>query len=360
MRILIACGGTGGHIFPGLSLYRALKKIHSDADIILVLDKRATTASIVTEEFPHVYLALASPRFKFDLQDAFGVLQLLKGILQSLKIIIRMRPEVVIGFGGYASFFPVFFSWIFRRKTIIHEANVVPGRANRVLAYLVDKIAIGFAKTGDYFKANSSKVALTGNPLRPNLTKLEKTLAYDFFGFYPNKFTILVMGGSQGAHKINSAFINAVRLMEHKSEFQFIHLCGAGDHSFLKGSYADLGVKARIFAFFSAMEYAYSAADMVISRAGATSISEIAIFGLPLILIPYPYVRMHQVKNARYFKEHNAAILIEEKELSPLILKDKILELFDNPNLRESMSRNILKLSRTQADESLVNLLLNE
>jgi len=199
MRIIIACGGTGGHIFPGLSLYHALKKTQSEANIVLVLDKRAISASIDIEEYPHIYICLAPLRFKFDLQNIIVVLKLLKGIIQSLKIILKIRPDIVVGFGGYASFFIVFFARIFRIKTVIHEQNVVPGRANWILAHLVGKVAVGFAKTRDYFGVSPSRITLTGNPLRPNLAKkIEKTHAYDFFGLYPDKFTILVMGGSQG------------------------------------------------------------------------------------------------------------------------------------------------------------------
>ena len=360
MRIIIACGGTGGHIFPGLSLYHALKKPQSEADIVLVLDKRAISTSIDIEELPHIYICLAPLRFKFDLQNIIVVLKLLKGILQSLKIILKFRPDIVVGFGGYASFFLVFFARIFRIKTVIHEQNVVPGRANWILAHLVDKVAVGFAKTRDYFGVSYSKITLIGNPLRPNLAKIEKARAYDFLGLYPDKFTILVMGGSQGAHKINSTFLKAISLIKDKSMLQIIHLCGEQDLCFLKNSYKDLVVNSKTFAFFSTMEYAYSAADIAISRAGAISISEAAVFGLPLILIPYPYVRRHQVNNARYFSENNAAILIEEENLYPEILRDKILELFQNSGLRESMSRNISMLYRPKANESLADLVLND
>lgn len=358
MRILIACGGTGGHIFPGLSLYRALKKRQPDTEIVLVLAKRAISTSIIREEFPHVYISVVPLRFKFDLQDAIIILKLLKGIVQSLKVLLRFRPDIVVGFGGYASFFLVFFAWIFRIKTIIHEQNVTPGRANCILAYFAKKIAIGFAKTKDYFGINSFKVRFTGNPLKPGLVRIEKSQAYEFLGLHSNKFTILVMGGSQGAHRINTAFLKAVSLVKDKSGFEIIHLCGQKDRSFLSNSYKDLGIRARIFSFFGPMEYVYSAVDIVISRAGAASINEIAFFGLPSILIPYPYVGGHQIKNACYLCENNAAILIEEKNLHPEGLKDRILELFNNTSLQKLISKNILMFSRPSADESLVDLVL--
>ncbi|MFC1658067.1 undecaprenyldiphospho-muramoylpentapeptide beta-N-acetylglucosaminyltransferase [Candidatus Omnitrophota bacterium] len=360
MKIIIACGGTGGHIFPGVSLYRSLTKIQAGADILLALDKREASDSIVGDEFRRVYLALTPLRFKLDLQSVVVVLKLFKGVFQSLRVIIAIRPDVVVGFGGYASFFLVFFARVFRIKTIIHEQNVMPGRANRILAYISDKVAVGFSGTKDYFGVNSSKVALTGNPLRQDLIQLNKAAACDFLGLSSGKFTILVMGGSQGAHKINSVFFQAVSLLERKSEFQVIHLCGEKDYLWLKNGYGDAGISARAFSFFGAMENAYSAADMVISRAGAVTISEVASFGLPLILIPYLYAHGHQIQNAAYVAKNNAAILIEEKDLYPEFLRDKVLELFHRPELRESMGRNISRLHRPGASESLAGLVLND
>ena len=359
MKILIACGGTGGHIFPGLSLYNALKKKQSQINILLALDRRTTTSIIVTGDYPCVYLSLVPLKFKFDLQNALLGLKLLKGIFQSLLVLLKFRPCVVVGFGGYASFFLVFFAWIFRIKTVIYEPNVIPGLANWILAYLTKEIAIGFPPTKEYFGVNSRKVKFTGNPLRPNLIRIEKVAACGFLGLSADKFTILVMGGSQGSHKINMATLLAVSKILDKTNFQVIHLSGKTDYFFLESGYKDSGIKARVFSFFEPMEYAYSASDIVISRAGSASISEIVFFGLPSILIPYPYVRGHQIENAQYLCQNNAANMIKDENLNPEILKTKILELFDNPLLRESMSKSALKLSRLQADESLADLVLN-
>jgi len=359
MRVLIACGGTGGHIFPGLSLYDAFKKREKVADILLVVDKREISSFIVPENYRRIYICLVPIRFNFNLHSLTIVLKLLRGIFQSAAVLIKFKPDVVIGFGGYASFFIVFFAGILGIKTLIHEPNVVPGRANLMLAYFTDKIACGFAHTKEHFGRNSFKVEITGNPLRPSLIRTERKRAREFFGLQPDRFTILVMGGSQGAHKINTVFIEAVNLIEDKSGFQVIHLCGRQDYPSLKSSYRNSGIRAEVFPFFAQMGYAYSAADMVISRAGAISITEIAFFGLPAVLIPYPYVRGHQLENARHLARNNAAVVIEEESLDPEILNGKILELFNNPALRRSMGENILKFSKLKADEALADLALN-
>ncbi len=358
MKILIACGGTGGHIYPGLSLYNILKKRQPESRILLVLVERAISFNIVTEELPHIYISLPQPRLKLNLQIHYVILKLLKGILQSLRIIVNFKPHLVVGFGGYASFLLVLFAWVFRIKTVIYEQNVIPGRANRLLSYITKKIAVSFKETEDYFGINASKVEYTGGLLRPNLNRVLKSYARVSLGLTQDKFTILIMGGSQGAHKINIVAFSAISLLDDKTKFQIIHLCGAKDHSFLYNGYRDLGIEARVFIFLKQMQYAYSAADMVISRAGAVSISELAYFGLPSILIPYPYICAHQVENAKYLFKDNAAILLEEKSLNPGVLMQKILELSNNQDLRESMSKNILKFSNTKANERLADLVM--
>ncbi|MFH1338331.1 MAG: undecaprenyldiphospho-muramoylpentapeptide beta-N-acetylglucosaminyltransferase [Candidatus Omnitrophota bacterium] len=359
MKVLIACGGTGGHIFPGLSLYDALKAREGVADILLVVDKREISSFIVPENYPHVYVCLVPLKFNFNLQGLTIVLKLVRGILQSAALLLKFRPDVVVGFGGYASFFIVFFAGILGIKTLIHEPNVAPGRANLILAYFTDKISCGFGRTRDRFGRNSFKAELTGNPLRPSLNRIEKKRACGFFGLQWDRFTILVMGGSQGAHKINTVFFQAVSLLEEKSKFQVIHLCGRQDEPFLKGAYGDSGVRAEVFPYLAKMEYAYSAADMVISRSGAISITEFAFFGLPAVFIPYPYVRAHQLENALLLLRNNAAAVIEEENLNPEILKEKISQLFNNPALRSSMGKNLSKFSKPGADKALAELALN-
>lgn len=358
MKIVIACGGTGGHIYPGLSLYLALKKRLPDSDIILVLDNRAVSLSIVSQEFNYISLPFVPLNFKFDLQDIFIVLKLLKGIFRCFGILIFSRPDIVVGFGGYASFFLVFLASLFRIKTIIHEQNIRPGQANSVLAFFVNRIAVSFSQSRDYFRFNYNKVKLTGNPLRPNLVKIDQNRAREFFGLPLNKFTILVTGGSQGAHRINITFPEAIGLIKDKAKFQVIHLCGEKDYPYLTNLYKELDVEARVFSFLDTMEYAYSAADIIISRSGAATINEIAFFSLASIIIPYPYARSHQIENARYLFQDKATLLIEEKELSSEVLKDKILQLFSDARLRESIANNALGLLRTDADNSLANLVL--
>lgn len=341
MRIIIACGGSGGHLFCGLSLWAALKKRKGSKELLLVIDEKARGIN-------------------FDLHTSGIVLKLARGVFQNLKVLLEFKPQAVIGFGGRASFFAVFFARILGIKTLIFEPNLLPGRANRLLAYCVKMIAVGFAPTKEYFGARSFKVKLTGIPLRPHFSRNTKEQSFSFLRLAEGKFTILVMGGSQGSRRINREFLSAINLLPDKSGLQIIHLCGSRDLEFLESAYKDSAIKARIFTFLSEIEYAYSAADLVICRAGALSINELAYFGLPAILIPYPYAAGHQGENARYLWRHNAAVLIEEKELAPQILKEKILDLINRPQLREALGRNIRAFSTPAAAEALADLVLNE
>lgn len=359
MRILISCGGTGGHIFPGISLYNALLNRQGIEDMLLVFDKREVSSFIALGDYPHIYICQAQIKFNFNLQSLVVVLKLVKGIFQSLKVLLKFRPDVVVGFGGYASFFIIFFARLLGIKAVIHEQNLVPGRANRVLAGMVNQIAISFPETKDYFRGLSAKVKFTGLPLRQSLVKIDKVRAYEFFGLEPGRFTFLVMGGSQGSHKLNEIFFKAGNLFKDSRRFQVIHICGRKDLEFLENGYKDRGIRAAVFPFLKEMQYAYSAADAVISRSGAAAISEIIFFGLPSVLIPYPYAYKHQSENARYLSRNNAAMLIEEKEINPELLKERLSVLLDNPEFHRALGRHARDLFYPEAAAALAQAVLN-
>jgi len=358
MKVLIACGGTGGHLFPGLSLYQALKKENSKLNILLALDSRGVFSAVPGGPFPYIRICASSLKLKFNTEGLKSVFKLIKGAFQSLHIILSFRPDIVVGFGGYASFFLVFFAHAFKIKTVIHEANVTPGKSNRMLARFADKIAVSFDATQEAFSKFASRVRFIGNPLKPGLTRRKKQEAYDFFKLEEDKFTILVTGGSQGAEKINQAFLKAVLELKGILDFQVIHLCGNKGESSLRQSYKQAGIEARVFSFLAKMEYAYSVADIVISRSGAGSINECAFFGLPVIFIPYRFAGRHQIENALYLEKRKAAVLLKEEDSQSSQLKDQILSLFNNQELRKTMGYNILNVSVADADTQLAKLVL--
>ncbi|HTZ10883.1 MAG TPA: UDP-N-acetylglucosamine--N-acetylmuramyl-(pentapeptide) pyrophosphoryl-undecaprenol N-acetylglucosamine transferase, partial [Candidatus Margulisiibacteriota bacterium] len=272
------------------------------------------------------------------LRNVGGCFAFLKCSLQSLFILFEFRPDIVVGFGTLASVPMVFFAWLFRMKIIIHEQNVIPGKANRLMVKLADKIAISFPKTTEFLRREGKKIVLTGNPLRQELKPLNKKAALDFFRLKEGRFTILVTGGSQGSHNINMAFFKTVVAMPDKNKLQVIHLSGAGDYAMLKESYQDCGLDVRIMDFFQQMQYAYSASDLAICRSGAATISELVNFRLPAIIIPYPFAHRHQLANSALLSDAGSAIVLEEEELSVKSLGDILMKLMNNPGELSRMS----------------------
>ncbi len=376
VKILAITGASGGHIFPTLGFLDTLnnksrtflpqealytKKVrdkHKDIDVILVLPKKSITNQIKSFEYKFNYISISSIKLGFDFRNFSAILRFFKGSWESLIILLTFRPDVVVGFGSLVCIPMILFAWLFRIKTLIHEQNVIPGRANRFLGLFTDRIAISFAQTCDYFKDYKRKVVLTGNPIRKELSRIDKNKALDFFGFNSDKFTILVMGGSLGSQRINFAFLRAVSAMPDKSSFQVIHLAGAQDFDFLKNSYEDSNINSRLFNFLGPMQYAYSVCDLVISRSGATTIAELIFFGLPAILIPYPFAYRHQIANAKVLETIGSAIIVQDNNLDSDILSKNIEELINNPERIKAMRSYYDNIPRLNANDLLVEAVL--
>lgn len=366
VRVLVVTGASGGHMFPALSFLDTLKdKSRSLAqgedkdkkiDTLLVLS-RGIKSQIIPEGYKVKYLSISKIELCFNFRNFIAVLKFLKGSLESLLILLEFRPDIVVGFGSLNSVPMILFAWFFRIKTLIHEQNVILGRANRLLAKFADRIAISFTETQDYLKINPKKIVLTGNPIRQELKRIDRNKALSFFGFNNDKFTILVMGGSLGSHSINMAFQRALSLMRDNYRLQVIHITGTKDYDLLNKNYKDLNVniKAKLFTFLKDMQYAYSASDLVISRAGATTIAELINFRLPVILVPYPFAYKHQLNNAQVLERVGACFIINDNELTTNLLKKVIEPFINNPEKLENMRLSYNGLLKDNANELLVN-----
>jgi UDP-N-acetylglucosamine--N-acetylmuramyl-(pentapeptide) pyrophosphoryl-undecaprenol N-acetylglucosamine transferase len=359
VKVLAITGSSGGHIFPALGFLDTLNNKHKDIDILLVLPKKSITHQAENVKYKLNYISISSIKLSFDLRDFSAILRFFKGSLESIIILLTFRPDVVVGFGSLVCIPMILFARFLGMKTLIHEQNVIPGRANRFLAKFTDRIAVSFAQTGDYFKAHKRKVIITGNPIRKELNRIDKHKALDFFGFNSDKFTILVMGGSLGSHRINFAFLRAVSALSDKSSFQIIHLTGPADYDLLKNSYKDLNISLRLFAFLEPMQYAYSACDLAVSRAGATTIREIIFFGLAAIIIPYPFAHRHQIANARVLQTIGSGIIIQDNELDSDILRKNIENLINNPERIKAMRSSYDNIPRLNANDLLVEAVLS-
>ncbi len=348
VKILVVAGASGGHIFPALAfLEKALE--NPDCRALLILPKNCRVKNIRPEGFKIEYVDLPGK----------NLLDSLKGILSCFGLVIKFHPDAVIGFGTIVSFPIVILGWFLRAKTIIHEQNVLPGKANQVLAYFTDKIAVSFSRSKAYFKNNTSKVILTGNPLRKGLARVDKNKALVTLGLASDKFTLLVSGGSQGSHKINREFLKCVGLLKNRTDLQVIHLCGERDLGFLQKGYADLSVSAAVYSFYEQMQVVYSACDMIIGRAGATSIAEIAYFQIPSILVPYPYAAAHQSANANLLLEAGCAQVIKDEDLTADLLKQKLENYFFKRDFLDQARLGFSQFKQADAAGLLVKELLD-
>lgn len=357
MRILIASGGSGGHIFPAISLARELEK--EESDIVFVASRRCLDRTILeSAPYKKIFLSINPMPYKFGFRTFIFWAKLFSDSIHSIFILIRYRPDVVIGFGGYTAGTIVLLASLFGIKTVIHEQNAVPGRTNRFLDRLADKVAVSFSGTEKHFR--NREVVFTGNPLREESLRENRLEALERLGLDHDKITILVMGGSQGAVSLNRLVSESLTSLsgEIKKNVQLVHIAGKNYKADIKKRYEEKGVKGRVFEFMKNINDAYSACDLAISRAGAAAIFELAAFRKPMILIPYPDKRNNQRSNAEFFEKSGAAIFRDEKDLSAEELRDIIADLIENPEKRKMLSENAKKLSVIDGAKRLKEVVL--
>jgi UDP-N-acetylglucosamine--N-acetylmuramyl-(pentapeptide) pyrophosphoryl-undecaprenol N-acetylglucosamine transferase len=275
-------------------------------------------------------------------------------------ILVRHSPNAVIGFGGYVSSPVILAAYILRIPRIVHEQNVIPGRANNILFRFADRIAVSFEETKEYLGRFNCKAVFTGNPIRITLLNDDRPGSMKKLGLDRGKFTILIIGGSQGAHNLNKAFLQALTKLDKakSSSLQIIHITGILDYGWMSQAYKELGLEHRVFSFIDNIEEAYSASDLVVTRSGASAIFEIAYFARPMILIPYPFASNHQAENARIFSKGGAAVQIDEKEMSSSLIKDRIESLLDNRAMLDEMGKRAKNLSVPDSSYNLAGEVL--
>lgn len=355
MKILIASSGAGGHIFPAISAAQELKQ--HNLQIYFVTDKRCPEDLIIEKGFSLERLSVIRLDFSSFFSFLKSLIKLIQSFFESSAILRKIKPSVVIGFGGYATLPIVFIAGLLAIPIVIHEQNVIPGRANRLCDIFAKKIAVSFKETEKYF--DSRKTFFSGCPVRACLKKVEKEIAFKELNLNPEKFTILVIGGSAGSRKINEVFLEAISKFKGLSQLQVIHISGERDYDFVKNAYRNIAVEACCIAFLKKMGYAYSITDLAISRAGGSSLAELAFFGIPSILIPYPFAYNHQKANAAVFENHKASIVIEEKELSAERLNTEIFSLLSEKQALITMKKNAEKLASFDAPERLAEVVLS-
>ena len=359
MKFVIACGGTGGHLFPGLAVAEELRG--GGHDVMLLVSQKEIDARALgsfpdmpRETLPSVGLpSLFSPAaLKF-------FARLLASYRKCGAICAKFQPDAVLGMGGFTSIAPVAAAWRRGIPAFLHDSNAIPGKANRLGARFCREILLGFEECGRHFPGR--KVRVTGTPIRRELAGVvpSKAEARRALGLNPDRCTLLVMGGSQGAAGINRLMAEAVPGLAGL-DLQVVHLSGEKDAGNLRAGYASRGLTAVVLPFCDRMQDVYAAADLVVSRSGAASLTELSWFGLPGVLIPYPHAAEdHQTLNARIFERAGAAKILAESETSGASLAAMLKSLLSSGTSLESMAASAKSLAPREAAKRVAEVLMH-
>ena len=347
MNTVIACGGTGGHLFPGLAVAEVLRE--RGHEVMLIISEKEIDALAVSNRSEFRVEKLPSVGLPSPFSPAiFGFTRRFTESLSVCRRIYRsFKPQVVLGMGGFTSTAPILAGRMRGLPTFIHESNAIPGKANKLTARMVGAVMLGFKECAQFFPRVRTEI--TGTPIRAALRPMDRATARRNLGLEEDRATLLVMGGSQGATGINQAVIKSLPALQGLP-IQVIHLAGGRDEGLLADNYRRENIPAYVAAFHHSMEDVYSAADLAIARSGAASLAELAMFSLPSILIPFPYAAEdHQTRNAEIFARENAATIVKESEISTDLLPRKIRELINDPAKLAAMGKNASALAPKNA-----------
>ena len=349
MRVLIAGGGTGGHLFPGIAIAEAFIVKDPAGEILFVGTGNPMEVSTLSKKgFDHMNIVAEGFMRRGLWRQILSLLKIPFGLWQALRIIWRFDPDIIIGLGAYASAPVALAAKLTGKKIVIHEQNILPGFTNRILGRFADRIFISFPDNLGIFRP--SKTVITGNPVRREL------LAAKLDGKATEQLTVLVLGGSQGAHAINCAVIEALDRLKNPAQMTFVHQTGTKDAAWVAQAYESRGIKAIVEPFFVDMAGPYSSAHLIICRAGATTVSELMALGKPAIFIPFPFAaNNHQELNARYVADAGGAEVILEKDLSGAVLADRLDHYASHPEALRDMAKQTLTLARPDAADVIVD-----
>jgi UDP-N-acetylglucosamine--N-acetylmuramyl-(pentapeptide) pyrophosphoryl-undecaprenol N-acetylglucosamine transferase len=358
LRILISGGGTGGHIYPALALVKEIKKLNSSAEFLYIGTENGLESGIVKREnIPFKTIHITGFKRKLSFDNVKTISRFFKGVSDSKKYIKEFKPDVVIGTGGYVCGPVVYAASRLHIPTIIHEQNSVPGLTNKFLSRYVDKIAVCFEEAKQYFP--DKKVVMTGNPRASEVLKKDGMKGRTSVGLNSFQKSVLLVGGSRGARPINDAFLDALELVKNKN-YQFLYITGEVHYDAVLNKVKDVGNPDNVVIkpFIHNMPEVLSGVDLVVARAGATTLAELTALGLPSILIPSPYVtNNHQEKNARSLSDKGAAILRLEKELNGKQLVQDIDSILLDEKRLEEMKKASIKIGIPDAANRLYKLM---
>ncbi|MFC1858653.1 undecaprenyldiphospho-muramoylpentapeptide beta-N-acetylglucosaminyltransferase [Thermodesulfobacteriota bacterium] len=373
VRIAIAGGGTGGHLFPGIAIAQEIMTRKSKNRVLFISTGKPFELAVLAETgFDHASITSEGIKGREWKNQAKAIVKIPLGIIESAGILRGFKPHLVLGVGGYSSGPVAVAAWLLGIKIALHEQNIIPGLANRLLVYLASRIYVSFENT--QAKLRSRNIRITGNPIRKEILQLIKApnaSAPDQTGdpqenrrladLRPQKpFTVLVIGGSQGAHRINMAVKEALHHFRANITFFFVHQTGAKDEDEIKAAYGDVGIPSEVKSFFHDMAQQYQRADLVICRAGATTVAEVTAIGKGVIFIPYPFAADdHQALNARTLADVGAAEMILQKDLTGKLLAEKMEHYASHPAALSLMASRAKQFGRPHAAAAIVDDIYN-
>lgn len=361
MKIIVSGGGTGGHIYPALTLIDAIKLKRPDTEFLYVGTQRGLEADIVPKagiNFTALKLEGGLER-RFTLANISRAANAVWSIKRASDIVKDFKPSVVVGTGGYVCGPILLAASLMKVPTLIQEQNAVAGVTNKILSKFVDKIAVGTRDALKNFPRD--KTTYTGNPIRREVLDAKRFDGLKEFNFTDDKPTVLISGGSRGARSINEAMIGVLKSAAQINSAQFLHVTGKGEFDSVMKKLSDLDApNIKVVPYLYNMPQAMAMADLAIFRAGATGLAELTARGIPSILIPYPFAaENHQEFNAKSLVEAGAARMILNKDLTTEILSATLDELLSSPEKLKSMARASLSLGKPNAADEIADIILS-
>lgn len=357
-RLVIACGGTGGHLFPGIAVAEAWRA--RGGDVLLIISEKQID-QLATEGYGHLRFerqkSVAMPPIWSPRILGFGA-ALLRGIWENRRLLREFRADAVLGMGGFTSTAPLIAGRSRGLPTFIHESNAIPGRANLLNAKFSTRVLVGFAECAGHFggRQKAGAVDVVGTPLRPSVAaKPDRAESLARFGLRPDRRTLLVMGGSQGARRVNELVCESLARFP-ADRVQVLHITGPQDHEFARVAYekAPPALSTALLPFCADMQHALAVADLALCRSGASTLTELAYYGVPAVLVPYPFAAHdHQTRNAEVFSRPGAAELWPQGDLDPATFAARLTALLENADALGRMRQAMATLAAPDASDRI-------
>jgi len=352
MRLIVTGGGTGGHLFPAIAVAHGIQSRAPGSSILFAGTGRQIDSQALSGlGFEREIISFSGVKGLGAAGAARSAVRLPVALFQSWKVINRFKPDLVFAVGGYVTGPVLLAARLFRVPVCIHEQNSVPGLANRLAGMLANQVCISLPCEPSF---PEKKTVMTGNPVRKEILAAAETKTIR----NNRTMTLLILGGSQGAHRVNELMLEAATVLQAKSKgIRIIHQTGSGDEVMIRDGYEKIGLQAEVADFFTDMAALYCRADLVISRAGATTLAELAVMGLPALLIPYPHAADdHQTSNADYYVKSGGAKRFQETDLSAVQLAGEVSALMQEPEKLQAMSAGMKSLGKPEATERILDV----